>query len=209
MCSSPQVFKLTKVKTSACFRVKGRRHGCCWVGTHTPAEIQEISYINTETEFVTLYHSWQLFWIRRTATTMEGRNYLKLSRSTAQYLYGIDREMLPRHWPPTKMSVWIRDTQHNLLIKSDGESPGTNSFLLVLQTRRRQERDEWMNEWITGLYISFLWNSVSEEDKGRRQAGLIQAQWLHRDNTYGKQQRKWSQWKTSKMRLLERRIMLS
>lgn len=51
-------------------------------------------------------------------------------------------------------SVWIRDVQHNPLIKSDGESPGTNSFLLVLQTRRRQERDEWMNKRF--VYFSSL-----------------------------------------------------
>lgn len=51
-------------------------------------------------------------------------------------------------------SVWIRDVQHNPLIKSDGESPGTNSFLLVLQTRRRQERDEWMNKGF--VYFSSL-----------------------------------------------------
>lgn len=79
-------------------------------------------------------------------------------------------------------SVQIGDVQHNPLVKSDGESPGTNSFLLNLQTRRQQERDEWIN----GLYISFLWNAGSEVHTGRGKAGVVRAQPLHADITYGK-----------------------
>lgn len=49
-------------------------------------------------------------------------------------------------------SVWISDVQHNPLVKSNGESSGTNSFLLGLQTRRKQERDEWMNKWFVYFF---------------------------------------------------------
>lgn len=45
-----------------------------------------------------------------------------LSISTAWCLYSTYRGMLPRHWPPTKPSVWISEVQHNPLIKSGGES---------------------------------------------------------------------------------------
>lgn len=154
------------VQASGWWRQEG---GCRQYGSWVPGK----SSIAWRGRICHLSPLWQLLHARH--ATMESRNDLTLSRAAAQYLQGSAAKALTSD---KAASVWISGAQHSPLVKSDGESPVTNSFLLALQTRKRQESAEWMNKWF--VYFSFLkcWlRRAHRWRKGRSGKNAAAAHW--------------------------------